>query len=479
MATHIPPQLWKLFASAVDDSISAQEMGELEHHLLGDPEITAAYERYCQLHIDLETQARGHEALQRFRSAHWIQELDSHAPARLVQSVAPRPIAPMDRPARRQLSMPGAWWLSAAAAAVFVGCIWLYQPEAPPFQTNIPVVTTVVTEDGATRIDIDGVGSVVVDNQSSFQILGPLRARLNNGRIEMHSTSEAARAFVVETPYGEVTELGRKFGMDVQQGSAGLVVFEGSVDLKLPRNGSQLPSQGTHRVGAGEGLSFDSQGKVDRIMAITTGTSPTYYRTLAADTVLNRADGPVIVGIKDNLRTDQTRRFYEIVPRGFRNDCLAYVDRIAHDWSGVDASGVPQFLLGADYIKTFNDDKNQQEIEISVTLSRPATLYVFLDDRVEVPTWLVRDWELTGAHIGLDLGSPGNVGAKSQRNQRSFVPGEYEERFTIWKRVVASAGEVTLGPNGLHSPGKPTKVAMYAIAAVALPEKQATNNQHP
>ena len=52
------------------------------------------------------------------------------------------------------------------------------------------------------------------------------------------------------------------------------------------------------------------------------------------------------------------------------------------------AAGIPSYLLGADYVKTFNDDKINREVEIRLTISRPAILYILLDKRSPVPDWL-------------------------------------------------------------------------------------------
>ena len=66
--------------------------------------------------------------------------------------------------------------------------------------------------------------------------------------------------------------------------------------------------------------------------------------------------------------------------------------------------GIPSYLLGGDYVKTFNDDKLNREVEIQVTLDRPAVLYVLLDKRSPVPDWLREDFFNTGDEIGIDGG---------------------------------------------------------------------------
>jgi hypothetical protein len=45
---------------------------------------------------------------------------------------------------------------------------------------------------------------------------------------------------------------------------------------------------------------------------------------------------------------------------------------------------MPAYLVGGDYVKTFNDDKNIGTIEVSVKLEQPANLYVLWCKRVPV-----------------------------------------------------------------------------------------------
>src|SRR5262245_55537453 len=136
-------------------------------------------------------------------------------------------------------------------------------------------------------------------------------------------------------------------------------------------------------------------------MSIATGEAATFEH--GGDMRLQRWD-PIIGNVTDNIVEPNVRKFYEIVPGGMREDALTYADRPAHEWNGVDERGMPSYLIGADYVKTFNDAKIRQDVEIYVTLCRPATLYVFLDVRVPPPNWLVGDFQETGDKIGLDNG---------------------------------------------------------------------------
>ena len=57
-------------------------------------------------------------------------------------------------------------------------------------------------------------------------------------------------------------------------------------------------------------------------------------------------------------------------------DALVFVDR-THIYVNV-----PSFLVGIDYVKVANDDKNNPNYELDVTVGQDATLMLFIDDRV-------------------------------------------------------------------------------------------------
>ncbi|HMO16414.1 MAG TPA: iron dicitrate transport regulator FecR, partial [Pirellulaceae bacterium] len=134
-----------------------------------------------------------------------------------------------------------------------------------------------------------------------------------------------------------------------------------------------------------------------------------------------------------------TAKYYRVIPRGFREDCRSYVDR-DHEWNGLDERGLPPFMVGGDYVMTFNDDKIVTEIEIAVTLSQPATLYVLLDDRVEPPEWLKRDFVDTNWDVGSDDGWPdGDIST-------GIGPGvSIDHVCSVWKRDVYESTTVVLG----------------------------------
>jgi hypothetical protein len=311
------------------------------------------------------------------------------------------------------------------------------------------------------RFKLPKVGDVILEGPAQFTMLDPMRARLDSGRINMRVTQTSGHGFVVETPYGEVTDLGTEFGLDVSdKGKAGLVVFDGEVDLRLAERQKQSNTfSRVERLVGGDGVTFGRGGQLDRIMSIVTGKSATFR---SGNEPHGEDSEPLIAGISDNLRASDTKRFYEIVRGGFGEDARAFVDR-AYEWNGLDANGLPSFLMGADYILPFNDDKGRQ-LRITLSLARPATVYVLFDDRGTPPKWLARAFVNTGFKVGMDE-DQGPAGVVRPEFAVGKGPGtSVDYAFSIWKQDVNAAGRIELGsregPRGSRS--------MYGIVLVPL-----------
>jgi hypothetical protein len=67
----------------------------------------------------------------------------------------------------------------------------------------------------------------------------------------------------------------------------------------------------------------------------------------------------------------------QIAPNPLNENALCYVDR-AHQYRSV-----PAYLIGAEYVMTANDDKDNGSHELDVTLSEAVTVYLFLDNRLQ------------------------------------------------------------------------------------------------
>jgi hypothetical protein len=144
----------------------------------------------------------------------------------------------------------------------------------------------------------------------------------------------------------------------------------------------------------------------------------------------------------------------QIAPNPLNEDQPCYVDR-AHQYNSI-----PAYLIGAEYVMTANDDKDNGSHELDVTLSEPVTLYLFLDNRLQgsgqgtggrgvnpdlsgMPWVAAMGFTDTGDDIGIDEAGDGTI------NQWSSV---------FSKKV--SAGKITLRGQPQGYGGN-----MYGVAA--------------
>jgi hypothetical protein len=464
----ISAEVRNLVDRALNGVLTEEDRRQLDAALLDNPQVQRFYLDLCQLHIDLTIDMRAGELLEEFR--------------RRKDQIAPGLPAPIGRESRTGTVLtpgskrPLSWsmYANVGLVAILIGIatyLWIGARDQKSYSANLtspPATNTIDLPSvqilsGTTKLMLPRIGQVIVDGPAQFDMIGPMRARLSEGRIRVHVTEKTGHGFVVETPYGNVTDLGTEFGLDVpREGKAGLVVFNGEVDLEVNQDEKTLPSSDSpsrvKRLVQGDGVAFDRQGRLEPIGSVVTGSVATFQRT--AEAVAGK-QSPIIVEISDNRREPESKKFYEIVPQGLREDAPAYADR-SHEWNGSTSAGMPPYLIDADYVKTFADDRVQKDLEIKITLSRPATLYLFLDKRLSPPAWLQRDFEVTEDVIGMDL---------DRRGKRKRVvdvgPGvSINAHFAVWKRIVEKAGVVTLGPpydTGTNEGG------MYGVAAVALP----------
>ncbi|BBO35627.1 FecR family protein [Lacipirellula parvula] len=471
-------QRW--FDGLLNGTLSDADAALLDKWLLEHPAAIEYFLDYCQLHIDLAIDLRADQALDSFR-----KNQDAVASAAGQSAIAIAPVGGAGGASLFGMSRWVAYGMALCAAMlVTVGSLAWWSNErtkenrAPlDFSqlatTETPSISSVQLGSGTTTLELPDIGSVVVEGPADFQLLGPMRARLNKGRIKVHVKKPSGYGFVVETPDGEVTDLGTQFGLDVGSPTGtGLVVFQGSVDLRLGQSPEMIEGSRVERLFGGDGVRFSKVGELNRIMSVATGTDGTFRLLTGA----KDESSAIITNVTDNIRNDGMKKFYEIVPGGLGEDALAYVDRQEHEWNGLTSAGMPAYLLGADYVKPFNNDKFRSDIEIEVTLSKPARLFIIFDDqRVAPPEWLRRDYQRFGDRIGLDMGkSFTEKGEVITALDRAVGPGQsIDQAFSIWERKVPKAGRIKLGSIGSDK----VLSAMYGIAAVPLKQEKTGREQ--
>jgi hypothetical protein len=315
---------------------------------------------------------------------------------------------------------------------------------------------------GAVKLRLQSDVIAELESPSVVQLVDLNRIRVLQGRIKV-DVPEGREGFTVETTEAEVIDLGTSFSVEATTDGTDVVVFQGAVDLKVAEQhagGAQETASPLKRFTAGEAVRVGADGTLSRIVNVNQAGFPSHGAQGLAE--------PVIKAVRDNIVRDDMWSFYEIVPSGMREDAKAFVDR-THEWNGATLDGIPAYLLGADYVKTFCDDKVTPDLSIELELLGPATVYVLLDNRLTLPEWVLEQFQDTGDEIGIDesfleRGHDPKVGAGKG----------IERAFSIWKRV-SEAGTVYLGPNGNPSAkeivrGIDAELAMYGIAAVPLDE---------
>jgi len=126
----------------------------------------------------------------------------------------------------------------------------------------------------------------------------------------------------------------------------------------------------------------------------------------------------------------------QIAPNPLNEDQPCYVDR-AHQYNSV-----PAYLIGAEYVMTANDDKDNGSHELDVTLSEPVTVYLFLDNRIQgsgqgtggqgvnpnlsgMPWVAAMGFTDTGDDIGIDEAGDGDIDNWSSVFSKKVLAGTY------------------------------------------------------
>jgi hypothetical protein len=282
-----------------------------------------------------------------------------------------------------------------------------------------------------------------------------MRARVLLGKVTAR-IAKGAEGFSVMTPRGTVIDLGTEFGIEVNEmGATDLVVFQGAVNFDYVSQ-DEGPAR-RQRLHTGEGMHLDASGTASRIVSIT---DQRYSDAPPRSSIRP----PVITAVRDNIQRDAWN-YYEIVQAGMQEDAKAFADREEHEWNGVTSEGMPSYLLGGDYVKTFNNDKVKNAIEITVKLDRAAKLYILFDKRIPAPAWLKNGFRDTGDEIGVDEGVYVVDGVWYTKHHPGVGPGvSIDHVSSIWVRDVKGPCCVKLGPTESTT----VDINMYGIVAVPV-----------
>jgi hypothetical protein len=447
--SEIPGDLQDLLAAVLEGVADASQLDRLRSLLSDRPDVRAEYLAQWRVHALL----------------HWQHGAASREPRGSLPGTGARVGA------RRRV------WLSAAAALLAcVSLAWLALPRRAerPYLAVVEVIQAdgvavapgqatfrvgdrrrlggVSIREGRLRIRLAEGPEVALVGPAEVDFTGPLRLRVARGKLTA-DIGRAGQSLVIETAQTQVVDLGTRFGVEVDSDRhTDVVVFQGKVELRDHPGRRREPALLTV-LEAGEAVRVDDRQRMSRIVNIVAGPSDDPWSTGAPP-------GPsgVIAAVRDNLRDPGARYYYRIVPGGLVEDARAYVAK-RPEWNGIDERGLPDWLAGADLVETFGSDKFKPDLEISVSLARPANLYVLYHTRNEPPTWLTERFSDTGFDVGLEIPQPAATGIPPETG-----PGRGRLlRFRVWRCVVPAPGTVTLGAS--RQPERGGETWMYGIAA--------------
>jgi ferric-dicitrate binding protein FerR (iron transport regulator) len=470
-------QIHRLAIRQLDGVLTDAEREELISLLRDDPAARRTYLEHMQDTVSLRWMFSGHLSRQA------ALELAEHGPERLH--------------ARRRRLAQVALVLAASLACLAAVIVWRASDDAADTaaaREPLPEYVAMVTDlsavkwnsesaayrrmarvavgqefeftAGAVELTFDAFAKVKVFGPAKFKIKSAKLIACTRGRVTTQ-VDRGGEGFTIETPKARIVDLGTEFGVDIaESGETQVVVFQGSVDLDKPAEpadpaaGAQAEAAWPRTLEQGDALLLNATGEAQRVMAVQRGD---FFPTNLFDHYGRPRRAPVILDVRDNIRELQSTKCYQIVWGGLREDAPCFVDR-SHQWNGASEGGMPEFLLGADYIMPFNDDKFLPDLRVDVKLAAPATCYVFFDDNMPPPEWLTRDFKDTGFDIALD-------GAKTQWHKDHDLgtgPGvSLDFPFSVWSRDVAEGGTVSFG--GVQPPKEKSRSRgfnMYGIAVV-------------
>jgi hypothetical protein len=363
-------------------------------------------------------------------------------------------------PKRSAPEMPGEGSILGRLTALAPDSRWSFGRRSARNSPDVILGDTLSIDVGAVALRLSNNVVAQMRAPMVLRVISVEHVRLLQGRIQV-DVPKGAEGFSVDTATAEILDLGTSFSVEVVDEGTDLIVHQGEVDLKVAGASVENQQRGAEakRFRGGEAVRVHVDGTLSRIVNVQATDM------LTSDAA--QSGKSLVASVKDNLIRDDMWSFYEIVPGGLAEDAKAFVDR-PHQWNGATAEGLPGYLVGADYVKTFNDDKITPELLIQLELKGPSTVYVFLDKRLTPPPWLVERFSDTGDVIGID------ETGDEQANPTGLGPGvSIDQTLSVWKLNAEHGGVVYLGPNGNPAPYDKAPVIfvpsnMYGIAVVSL-----------
>ncbi|MEY4566270.1 MAG: hypothetical protein RLY14_1240 [Planctomycetota bacterium] len=478
---------WLLIQQYADQSIDAAGFELLEELLQTDNRFRQRFVDYLALDSSLQVDSALAAANTTISSEVNLTD-ESLAPiAALVQDDAEfSKIRVLEKSSPKSSSRRSYYWLAANIALSIVSplFLWLYSTSKSDsldhdnsiVWAEILEINNLTTADNAIKwkkgdwvplrdlMFSAGETDLRLDNGVTLSLEGPLHAEFNSGAdMLLHygrlsaEVGENAKGFTVRTATSEVVDLGTRFGVSASEaGDTDVVVFEGEV--KVRRNNDYTADRAWTTLRSGEAIRAAKKNKeLQRLARVRLSKNKKLWSSVSSGSGL-------VIDVTDNVTEPEFRHYLGVVPQGMGQGAQPFSDRPGAKWQAVPGESFPQELESADLVRTFLADRGDRELEISLQLSEPCIVYVFLDTRRLAPAWLEKAFIDTGKRIRVGpWPASGPVRGIEPRSD-----GKYFIDCAVWQCRYDKVGKLTLGSPFVK--GTENQGLMYGVAVGPVPQ---------
>ena len=183
-------------------------------------------------------------------------------------------------------------------------------------------------------------------------------------------------------------------------------------------------------------------------------------------------ESDLIESVTDNITDQDFRKFYGIVGRGMSEGTIAYTNRPGVVWMAKPETSFPQRLLGADVVCPFHMDRMRSDLNVTLHLKKPCTVYVLWDKRRRPLAWLRDNFKRTDQRL-----CSGPWGKSTMPVVWRVAPdaqGRILLEYKVWCKDVPESGPFTLGPpHSREARRRRGGFAMYGVAVQPLRQEDA------
>lgn len=434
-----------------------------------------SFQCLCQAQIEGTATDEDHAALvalmRRSESARriYVEQMRVHAMLTWQHGRSQATLAEIPPPANVVRWTPRRWMAIAAALMVFCGLAAWWQLAASRSGASFEVLAAtdvsfrvgdqvkrkkIEIERGSLSFRLTSGAVVEVSGPAAVEFISPMHLRLLRGNLTADVGTQA-KGFIVDTADARVVDLGTRFGVSANpEKPTDVAVFEGSVEIYKPTGEKNQKPDAT--LNAGDAIRIDKAQKPVRLKMIALGAN--------ANSLGSQSSSDVISAVTDNVADTSFRGYYGLLRGGVGEGARVYTTGHTRTWHPMPGDTFPAELVGADGICTFDVDRKDAGLQITLHVSRACDLYVMTDARAPTPDWIQRDFTDTGYRLRsgpwIPRGTPQNDFAHFYKDPAAYVP------CAVWKKRISVASPVVLGSP--LAQGKGRIPAMYGLAVKAV-----------